>query len=258
METNQTNGHHRELLGKICFITGGSRGIGRAIVKAMAEAGADIAFTYQSSRESAEALAQAITAEKAVRCRAFQANVAEAEEMRRVVAQVEAELGPVTILVNNAGITRDKSFLKMTRSMWDEVIHVDLDGVFYTTQLVIQDMLGAGWGRIINISSIVGQTGNFGQTNYAAAKGAVIAFTESLARELARKSITVNAVAPGFIETDMVNGMPEASLNQVKAMTPMGRLGKPEEIAEAVVFLASPRSSYVTGQVLAVNGGMYM
>jgi NAD(P)-dependent dehydrogenase (short-subunit alcohol dehydrogenase family) len=142
--------------------------------------------------------------------------------------------------------------------MWDEVIHVDLDGVFYTTQLVVQDMLGAGWGRIINISSIVGQTGNFGQTNYAAAKGAVISFTESLARELARKGITVNAVAPGFIETDMVSGMPEASLNQVKAMTPMGRLGKPEEIAEAVVFLASPRSSYVTGQVLAVNGGMYM
>src|SRR5690349_21892023 len=140
METNQTNGHNRELRGKICLITGGSRGIGRAIVGAMADAGADIAFTYQSSKESAEALAQSITAEKGVRCRAFQANVAEAEEMRGVVAQVEAEWGPVTILVNNAGITRDKSFLKMTRSMWDEVIHVDLDGVFYTTQLVIQDM----------------------------------------------------------------------------------------------------------------------
>lgn len=259
METNQNNGNHNhELRGKICLITGGSRGIGRAIVTAMAEAGADIAFTFQNSTEAAEALATSITTEKGVRCRAYQANVAEAEEMRQVVAKVEQELGPITILVNNAGITRDKSFLKMTRAMWDEVIHVDLDGVFYTTQLVVQDMLGAGWGRIINISSIVGQTGNFGQTNYAAAKGAVISFTESLARELARKGITVNAVAPGFIETDMVSGMPEASLNQVKAMTPMGRLGKPEEIAEAVVFLASPRSSYVTGQVLAVNGGMYM
>jgi len=178
--------------------------------------------------------------------------------MQKIVKQVEQELGPITILVNNAGITRDKSFLKMTPAMWQEVMKVDLDGVFYTTQLVAQDMVGAGWGRIINISSVVGQTGNFGQANYAAAKGAVISLTESLARELAKKGVTVNAVAPGFIETDMVNGLPEAALNQVKAMTPMGRLGKPEEIADAVVFLASPRSAYVTGQVLAVNGGMYM
>jgi NAD(P)-dependent dehydrogenase (short-subunit alcohol dehydrogenase family) len=178
--------------------------------------------------------------------------------MQDVVKRVTADLGPVSILVNNAGITRDKSFLKMTKAMWDEVMNVNLDGVFYTTQLVAQDMVGAGWGRIINLSSIVGQTGNFGQANYAATKGAIISFTESLARELARKGITVNAVAPGFVETDMVSGMPEAALDQVKAMTPMGRLGKPEEIADAVVFLASPKSSYVTGQVLAVNGGMYM
>src|SRR5205814_9519870 len=135
---------------------------------------------------------------------------------------------------------------------------VNLDGVFYTTQHVAQNIVVKGWCMIINISSIVGQTGNFGQVNYAATKGALISFTESLARELARKGITVNAVAPGFIETDMVAGMPEAAINQVKAMTPMGRLGKPEEIAEAVVFLASPRASYVTGQVLGVNGGMYM
>jgi NAD(P)-dependent dehydrogenase (short-subunit alcohol dehydrogenase family) len=178
--------------------------------------------------------------------------------MQEVGRSVQAEFGPVSILVNNAGINRDKSFFKMTRTMWEEVMRVNLDGVFYTTQLIAEDMVGAGWGRIINISSIVGQTGNFGQTNYAATKGAIISFTESLARELARKGITVNAVAPGFIETDMVNGMPEAALSQVKAMTPMGRLGKPEEIADAVVFLASPRASYVTGQVLGVNGGMYM
>jgi 3-oxoacyl-(acyl-carrier-protein) reductase len=259
METTQENhNHNHELRGKVCLVTGGSRGIGRAIVTAMAAAGADVAFTFHVSKESAEALAKSVSEEKGVRCRAYQADVGVAEEMQNTVAQVERDLGPVTILVNNAGITRDKSFMKMTRSMWDEVIHVDLDGVFYTTQLVVQDMLGAGWGRIINISSIVGQTGNFGQTNYAAAKGAVISFTESLARELARKGITVNAVAPGFVETDMVSGMPEAALNQVKATTPMGRLGKPEEIADAVVFLASPRSSYVTGQVLGVNGGMYM
>ncbi|HWQ91231.1 MAG TPA: 3-oxoacyl-[acyl-carrier-protein] reductase [Clostridia bacterium] len=259
METSTSiNGNGiKELQGKVCFVTGGSRGIGRAIVTAMAEAGANVAFTYQSSQEQAEALASALTA-KGVRCRAYRADVASSEDMQNAIKQVIQEFGTITILVNNAGITRDKSFIKMSKSMWDEVMHVNLDGVFHTTQLVLQDMLGAGWGRIINISSIVGQTGNFGQTNYAATKGAVISFTESLARELARKGITVNAVAPGFIETDMVSGMPDAAREQVKAMTPMGRLGKPEEIANAVVFLASPRSSYMTGQVLGVNGGMYM
>ncbi len=253
MDTNQ----NAELKGKVCLVTGGSRGIGRAIVTAMANAGADVAFTYQQSKDQAEALAGSLSA-TGVRCRAYKGNVASMEEMQEVVKNVVADLGPISILVNNAGINRDKSFLKMTKSMWDEVMSVNLDGVFHTTQLVAQDMVGAGWGRIINISSIVGQTGNFGQANYAATKGAIISFTESLARELARKGITVNAVAPGFIETDMVSGMPEAALSQVKAMTPMGRLGKPEEIADAVVFLASPRSSYVTGQVLGVNGGMYM
>lgn len=247
----------KELQGKVCLVTGGSRGIGRAIVQAMNQAGADVAFTFQSSKDQAETLVNSLNV-NGTRCRAYQANVASFEEMQKLVEQVTKDLGRVSILVNNAGINRDKSFLKMTKGMWDEVMRVNLDGVFHTTQLVAQDMVGAGWGRIINISSIVGQTGNFGQANYAATKGAMISFTESLARELARKGITVNAVAPGFIETDMVSGMPEAALDQVRANTPMGRLGKPEEIADAVVFLASPRSSYVTGQVLAVNGGMYM
>jgi 3-oxoacyl-(acyl-carrier-protein) reductase len=247
----------KDLEGKISLVTGGSRGIGKAIVTALADAGADVAFTYQNSKEQAEALAQAISQE-GVRCKAYQSNVACPEDMEKTVKQVIADLGPITILVNNAGINRDRSFLKMTRAMWDEVMRVNLDGVFHTTQLAVQGMLGTGWGRIINISSIVGQTGNFGQTNYAATKGAIISFTESLARELARKGVTVNAVAPGFIETDMVSGMPEAAINQVKAMTPMGRLGRPQEIADAVVFLASDRASYVTGQVLGVNGGMYM
>jgi acetoacetyl-CoA reductase len=247
----------KELQGKISLVTGGSRGIGRAIVTALANAGADVAFTYQYSKDQADALAQSVS-EKGVRCRAYKADVGSAEEMRETIKQAISDLGPVAILVNNAGINRDRSFLKMTTAMWDDVMRVNLDGVFHTTQLAVQDMIGTGWGRIINISSIVGQTGNFGQTNYAATKGAIISFTESLARELARKGVTVNAVAPGFIETDMVNGMPEAALTQVKAMTPMGRLGKPEEIADAVVFLASNRASYVTGQVLGVNGGMYM
>ncbi|SPE60758.1 3-oxoacyl-(acyl-carrier-protein) reductase FabG [Verrucomicrobia bacterium] len=247
----------KDLQGKVCLVTGGSRGIGRAIVTALADAGADVAFTYQHSKDQAEALAQSVS-QKGTRCRPYKADVASAEEMGQTIKQVIADLGPISILVNNAGINRDKSFAKMTKSMWDEVMRVNLDGVFHTTQLALQDMLGSGWGRIINISSIVGQTGNFGQTNYAATKGAIIAFTESLAREMARKGITVNAVAPGFIETDMVSSMAEAALAQVRALTPMGRLGKPQEIADAVVFLASERASYITGQILAVNGGMYM
>jgi 3-oxoacyl-(acyl-carrier-protein) reductase len=259
METrNSNNGNHRgELRNKVCLVTGGSRGIGRAIVRAMAAESADVAFTYQQSKDQAEALAESLS-HNGVRCRPYRANVASADEMGEVIKQVQTELGPISILVNNAGINRDKSFLNTTRAMWEDVMRVNLDGVFHTTQLAAREMVGAGWGRIINISSIVGQTGNFGQTNYAATKGAIISFTESLARELARKGITVNAVAPGFIETDMVSAMPEAALSQVKALTPMGRLGKPEEIADAVVFLASSRASYVTGQVLGVNGGMYM
>ncbi len=245
------------LAGKVCLVTGGSRGIGRATALALADAGADVAFSFQSAKDQAMEVAKLIQ-EKGVRCRAFQANVAVAEEVQSMVKEAVKEFGPITILVNNAGITRDKSFIKMTKAMWDEVIRVNLDGVFNTTQAVLPDMAEAGWGRIINLSSIVGQTGNFGQVNYAATKGGVIALTMSLAREVARKNITVNAVAPGFIETDMTKNVPEPALAQVKAMTPMGRLGKPEEIADAIVFLASPQASYITGQVLAVNGGMYM
>jgi NAD(P)-dependent dehydrogenase (short-subunit alcohol dehydrogenase family) len=142
--------------------------------------------------------------------------------------------------------------------MWDEVLGVNLTGTFNVTRALMPPMVEAGWGRVINIASIVGQTGNFGQANYAVTKGGMIAFTMSLAREVARKGVTVNAVAPGFIDTDMTKDMPEAALTAVKAMTPMGRLGKAEEVAAAVVFLASPQASYITGQVLAVNGGMYM
>jgi NAD(P)-dependent dehydrogenase (short-subunit alcohol dehydrogenase family) len=231
----------KEFEGQVCFVTGGSRGIGRAIGLAMAEAGADVAFTYQNSREQALALVDAVSG-KGIRCRAYQANVASAEQMQAVIQQVKEEFGRITILVNNAGINRDKSFLKMTRQMWDEVMSVNLDGVFNTTQLVAKDMVEGGWGRIINISSVVGQTGNFGQANYAATKGALISLTETLARELASKGINVNAVAPGYIDTDMMHGMPEAALNHVKELTPMGRLGKPEVIADAFVFLASKRA----------------
>jgi NAD(P)-dependent dehydrogenase (short-subunit alcohol dehydrogenase family) len=196
--------------------------------------------------------------ERGVRGQGVQADAADIDALTRALEEGRRVFGDIQILVNNAGITRDKSFLKMTRSMWDDVMAVNLDSLFVTTQFLLPGMIQAGWGRIVNVASIVGQTGNFGQTNYAATKGGAIAFTMSLAREVAKKGVTVNAVAPGFIATDMTRDIPEAGLEQVKAQTPMGRLGQPEEVAHVIAFLASPRASYITGQVLGVNGGMYM
>jgi len=247
----------KELQGKVCLVTGGSRGIGRATALAFAEAGADVIITFQRSKDRADEVAAELSA-RGVRTRACQANGASSDEVEAMMKQLAPEFGTIHILVNNAGITRDRSFAKMTRAMWDEVMRVNLDSLFIVTQAVLPGMLNAGWGRIINVSSIVGQTGNFGQTNYAATKGAAIAFTKSLAREIARKGVTVNAVAPGFIDTDMTKDLPRAVREQIEAMTPMGRFGRPEEIADAIVFLASPRASFLTGHVLAVNGGMYM
>ena len=254
---------HREvagwkvLAGKRAFVTGGSRGIGRATALALAAAGADVAVNYQRSGPAAEEVERAAE-EFGVRAHAYQGNVADDREARGMVDAAIHDLGGIDILVNNAGITRDKSFVKMTFAMWEEVVGVNLSGVFHMTQAVLPGMIEAGWGRVINLSSIVGQTGNFGQANYAVTKGGIIALTMTLAREVARKGITVNAVAPGFIETDMTKDLPEPALEAVKTMTPVGRLGRPEEVAAAIVFLATPQASYITGQVIPVNGGMYM
>jgi NAD(P)-dependent dehydrogenase (short-subunit alcohol dehydrogenase family) len=216
-----------------------------------------VAINYQYSATAAEEVCREV-GELGVRASIYQADVSSEAEAVAMIDAVTRDFGAIDILVNNAGITRDKSFLKMTKIMWDEVMGVNLNGVFHVTRLVLPAMVEAGWGRIINMTSIVGQTGNFGQANYAVSKGGLIAFTMTLAREVARKGITVNAVAPGFIETDMTKDMNAAALTAVTAMTPMGRLGKADEVAAAVCFLASPHASYITGQVLPVNGGMYM
>ena len=246
-----------ELTGKTSLVSGASRGIGRAIAIGLAEAGSDVVVNYVSNKDAALAVVDKVKSigRKAI---AIQADVSNREQSAAMVMQAEAALGPIDILVNNAGITRDRSFLKLSYEQWHEVLLVNLDGPFNLIGRMLPKMIEMGWGRIINITSIVGQIGNFGQTNYAVAKGGLIAFTKTLSREVAKRGVTVNAIAPGFIETDMTSVVPEAALNVVRELTPMGRLGKPEEVAVVARFLADPAASFITGQVIGVNGGMYM
>ena len=206
------------LAGKRALVTGGSRGIGKAIALALAEAGAAVAINY-NARSKQPTRSAGPFASSAFRAISFRPTSCE-EEAKAMIEAVSKEFGEIDILVNNAGITRDKSFLKMTKSMWDEVLGVNLNGVFSVTRLVLPAMVEAAWGGVINMTSIVGQTGNFGQANYAVTKGGLIAFTMTLAREVARKGVTVNAIAPGFIETDMTKDMTPAALSAVTAMTP--------------------------------------
>lgn len=246
----------RVLRGKTALVTGASRGIGRVTARALAHLGANVAVTDVLADEGRRAVAE--IEDRGDTAGFWKLDVTNAESVEHVAVEIQERFGPVHVLVNNAGITRDKSFLKMTREMWDAVLGVNLTGPFNITHAVLPGMVEAGWGRIINVASVVGQTGNFGQANYAVTKGGLIAFTMTLARELARKGITVNAVAPGYVDTEMTRDLPAVTVETVKMMTPMGRLGKPEEIAAAIAFLASPQASYITGQVIGVNGGMYM
>jgi len=246
-----------DLTGKTALVTGASRGIGRAIAIALAEAGADVAVNYAGSEAAALETVRAIEA-LGRKSTAVRANVGKSAEFDAMVASVLETFGKLDILVNNAGITRDNLIMRMKEEEFDEVIETNLKGSFNGIKAVTRSMMKQRSGRIINISSVVGTLGNPGQANYVASKAGVIGLTKSAARELASRGITVNAVAPGFIGTDMTDKLPAEMREKLEKDIPLGRIGRPEEIASAVLYLASDAASYMTGQTLHVDGGMYM
>ncbi len=253
----EQEGTGMELAGKTALVTGGSRGIGRAIAKMLAARGAHVVINYNGSQEQAERTRTEIQAAGGS-ASLFQCSVADPEAVEEMIKQVAAEYKRLDILVNNAGITRDNLILKMTEKEFDEVLDTNLKGVFHTCKHAAKQMLRQKSGSIVNISSISGIMGNAGQTNYAASKAGVIGLTKSLARELASREIRVNAVAPGFIETEMTEKLPESAVEAGKAQIPFRRFGTVEEVAKVVCFLASEDASYLTGQVIQADGGMGM
>ncbi len=256
----QTQAGGEKLLGRSAFVTGGTRGIGAAICRSLASQGADVAAGYSGNTEAAERFQKEFEQDFPGRkLTVHKGDISSADDCRRTVAEVIEQHGRLDILVNNAGITADRTVRKMSPDDWDRVIQVNLSGTFYMSHLVYQQMLAREQGgRIISISSVIGERGNAGQANYAAAKSGLFGLTMSLATEGARKGITANCVAPGYIETDMVAGVPQKVLDKITAGIPLQRLGRPDEVARVVEFLADPESGYITGQVYAVNGGLYM
>jgi 3-oxoacyl-(acyl-carrier-protein) reductase len=246
----------RTLEGKVALITGASRGIGRAIAVELAERGASVAVNYRTSLSAAEEVRNDIRV-RGRECELFQGDISDRQHARRLVDDVEKCFRRIDILVNNAGITRDRSIRKMTDDDWAEVIETNLNSVFYCTSAVVPVMIEQKFGRIVNIASFSGQAGNFGQANYAASKGGIIAMTKVLALELAKFNVTANVVAPGFTETEMVAAIPPDVLEQIRAKIPLRRLARPEEVAKAVAFLIC-EGDYITGQQINVNGGIYM
>jgi 3-oxoacyl-[acyl-carrier protein] reductase len=238
-----------DLSGKTAFVTGSTRGIGRAVAGALHAAGAKVAIVGRDL-----ARAQAVAAELGERALGVACDVSDRAQVDAAIAAAEKGLGPIDILVNNAGLTRDNLMLRMSEAEWDEVLAANLKGAFHTVQAVLKGMMKRRSGRIINVTSIVGLTGNKGQANYAASKAGLIGFTKSVAKEYGSRGILVNAVAPGFIETDMTAGLPAELREAMLAGIALGRLGRPEDVAGAVLFLASELSGYITGQVLVVDG----
>ncbi|MEY4329800.1 MAG: 3-oxoacyl-[acyl-carrier-protein] reductase [Bacteroidota bacterium] len=243
--------------GKVAIITGASRGIGKGIAALFVAQGAKVAFTYASSDEKARALEAELSANGGV-VKGFKSDAADFDAAQKLVDQVVEEFGTVDILVNNAGITRDTLLMRMSEEQWDEVIRVNLKSIFNLSKAVIRPMLKAKCGSVINMSSIVGVTGNAGQANYAASKAGIIGFTKSMAAELGSRNIRCNAIAPGFIETEMTGALDEKVVQQWRDSIPLKRGGTPEDIANATLFLASDMSSYITGQTIHVCGGMHM
>jgi 3-oxoacyl-[acyl-carrier protein] reductase len=246
-----------DLTGKTALVTGGSRGIGRAVVTRLATQGADVAFSYRGNEEAARSCTSEIEAlgRKGL---AVQADVRDPEGAESLVAQAIEALGKLDILVNNAGITRDDLIMRMGIDAWREVLETNLFGAFYTTKAVMRPMLRARYGRIINMTSVAGIAGNAGQANYSSAKAGLIGLTKATAREIASRGITVNAVAPGFVTTELTDTLPEAIKKGILDATPLGRFAAPDEIAYAVAFLASDEAAYITGHVLTVDGGLVM
>jgi acetoacetyl-CoA reductase len=252
-----TEGEGDMFEGRVAIVTGGARGIGAAITTALAENGAHVAAGYSRNREVAERVCQELT-DRGLSVSIHQGNVGEPEDCKRVVQEVMDTKGRVDFLINNAGVTVDKTVRKMTVEDWHAVLRINLSGAFYMVKAVLDHMLERGSGRIVNISSVIGETGSIGQANYAASKSGLFGFTKSLALETARKGITVNCVAPGFTDTEMVAAVPKEALEMVIEKIPMRRLGQASEIAHVVRFLCEDESGYITGAEFAVNGGLEM
>jgi len=244
-----------EMNGQVALVTGGIRGIGLAICERLMNRGIKVAAGYSSNHEAAQQFADKY-ADHGVSV--HQGNIGSNEDCVRVIGEVLDRHGRLDILVNNAGVTVDKTVRKMTPEEWDHVIHINLSGAFYLSKAILQQMLDRGYGRIINISSVIGSAGGFGQANYSSAKSGLFGLTMSLALETASKGITVNAVTPGYITTEMTAAVPANVMEKLVARIPVGRLGEPNEVARVVEFLVDPESGYITGQVYPVNGGLYM
>jgi len=244
------------LSGKTALVTGSTRGIGKATALRLAEAGATVIVTGRNEDRARE-VAKDIKTRTGSDTFAVELDLGDRESIERAMERITEAVGTVDILVNNAGVNRDALFLRMKYEDWDEIIRINLTGTFLVTQLAVKGMLKKRWGRIINISSVVAFIGNFGQANYSTAKAGLVGFTKTLAKELATRNITVNAVAPGFIETDMTENLPEEIKNGFLSQIPMDRFGKPEDVANVVLFLASDLSGYITGEVIHVNGGLF-